>query len=309
MKLLVLFALSVFFFSSCESYEEEYKEVQSQNANLQAELTRYQEEERLIKGEYSETIEVLNAIEDTLRAIERREDRMRELTKSAGLEGNIGQRQEIIDRLNALRDFNEEATQEARRLQKKVNAFKIENRQLRSMVEKAEQRLAAKDKELKKAENVINDLQSALNRLEAQLLEKSGELATAYEKLKAERDALQETNDELRASQKAVATRDEFIEECARAYIACGSKKALRQNNIIRKLGAGLTREYRDEVRKLDTYINFYSKNEIACSGGKIEEVLPERPADSYRIEDGKLVITNNETFWAEDRTVVIVRE
>lgn len=309
MKILALFALSILFLASCESYEDEYEEMKNKNANLQSEIQKFQEEERLIKGEYSETIEVLNAIEDTLRSIERREDRMRELTKSSEIEGSVSQRQEVLDRLTALRDFNAEATAEARRLQKKLNAFKIENRQLQGMIAKAEERLAAKDKELKEAQNVIDDMQTALNRLESQLLEKSGELATAYEKLKAERDALQRTNDKLMSSQTAVEQRDDFIEECARAYVACGSRKALRQNNIIRKLGSGLTRDYQDEIRKLNTYINFYHNNEVSCDGGQIEEVLPERPSDTYRIEGNKLVVTDRNRFWEQDQTVVLVRE
>lgn len=309
MKSLALLALTVLFLTSCENYEDEYEEMKTKNANLKSEIQRFQEEERFIKGEYSETIEVLNAIEDTLRSIERREERMQALTKSSEIEGTVSQRQEVLNRLNALRDYNEEATAEARRLQKKLNAFKIENRQLKTMIKKAEERLAAKDRELKEAQNVIDDMQTALNRLESQLLEKSGELATAYEKLKAERDALIETNQQLMASQQAVAQRDDFIEECARAYVACGSKKALRQNNIMRKLGSGLTNDYQEEIRKLNTFINFYHNDEVSCDGGQIEEVLPERPSDSYRVEGNRLIITNRARFWEKDQAVVLVKE
>lgn len=307
----IIFAIaavgSLFFMASCGD-KAKLDELNKKYSSLEEEYNVLKEEEKLVKGEYTETIETLNAIEDTLRQIADRESTLRELNKKLEV-GDYSQREIVMEQINALIKANESARSSARSLQNKVNEFKVENAQLKKMIAQTETKLKAKEAELAKAQTIIEDMNGTLDRLESQLLEKSGELAGAYEKLKNEKQSLAESNVRLETTIKDLQNRDNFIAECARAYVACGDKKALRKAGIIKKVGDGLTKEYKGATMALKNAINFYDKDIISCDNGQIKEVLPERPADSYEINGNKIRITNTDKFWQTDKVVILVKD
>lgn len=305
--LISLLSLLLAGLSSCKNYKSEFEAKQKENALLQEEVKRFQQEEQLVKGEYSETIETLNAIEDTLNAIETREAKMRDLIDQGEVAANLSQKQIILERLDALRQANENSKNEAKRLQSKIQTFEIENEELRNLITQAEKKLTLKEAELQQTREIVSDLRRALNRTEAQLLATSGELEEAYGKLKSEKQALEAANRALEQKIEAIAQRDDFIEECARGYVACGTRKELRQADIVRKLNKNLTNDYREAVRRQKTFINFYKKNRIACNGGSILEILPERDPNSYSLTGDALIIEDSEAFWRVDKEVVLV--
>lgn len=293
---------------SCGGYRSKYEDLNNKYQEMEKEYSGLKQEERLVKGEYTATIETLNSIEDTLRSINERDAKIRQLTRQTET-GNLKQRESILNQINALMAANEQSRREARLLQQKINGLKIENQQLKKMVDQANAKLEQVEGELTESKAMIEQLNSTLNKLEGQLLEKSGELAGAYENLKNEKDQLEKTNSQLQSTVSDLKKRESFIDDCGRAYVVCGTRSALRKNDIIQDLGKGLTKNYKENVKKLNSTINYFEKDEILCDDGNIKEILPARPTDSYRLDGGKLKILNNKTFWATDKVVVMVKD
>lgn len=295
-----LAAATLLTFASCVQ-QSKFDELDNKYKEMEKEYGSLKEEERLVKGEYSETIETLNSIEDTLRVITEREAKIANLAKQTE-SGDLSTRERIMSQINALRQANLRSKDEARSLRSKVAKFKVENEELKKMISIVEAKLDQKEKELQEANVVIDDLKGTLGKLEGQLLEKSGELEKAYGELKTERDNLTQKVADLEK-------RDNFISDCGKAYVVCGDRKALRRADIIVELGKALTKGYKEKLKGMGSTINYFDNNIISCDGGTIKEVLPARPADSYKINGNKVEVLNNEKFWATDKTVVLVKD
>lgn len=296
--------------SSCGNYKADYEKVLREKAAMEQQLNSYQSEEQLIKGEYSDAIETLNAIEDTLRMIVSREKQIQKLTRSREITGNLTQKQAIIEQLKLLSEANQKSKNEAKRMKERIKSYKIENEQLKKMIQQAETRILEKERELEEAKTVIDDMQRALNKIEAQLLEKTGELASTYEELKNERDELLRTEERLKKTIADLQRKNTFIDKQARAYIACGSKRDLRRNGILKKMSVKLTREYQSAVQGYSDIVNYYQSNEFTCGNeGIISQILPERDKNSYKLKGNKLIVTDSEKFWKTDKIVVLIKD
>ena len=220
------------------------------------------------------------------------------------------QKQVILAKLQVLQSANDKSKDEARQLQSKLGAYRVENEQLRKMIAQAETRLLAKEQELSEVQKGIDDLRYVLSRLEAQLLESKGELSGAYETLKKKNEELSSTNEKLTSTLGDLKKKTVFIEEQARGYVSCGTKKVLRQKGILSKTNLKLTKEYQTAVKANSYAVNYFESDLIECgTGGKIEVVLPERDPASYKVDGYKLTILNTESFWKTDKIVVIVKE
>jgi chromosome segregation ATPase len=307
--LLSAFAVIALLLFSCDS-RSEYEKLMEENARLQQKMNNLSEEERSLKGEYANAVETLQAIEDSLQAISDREKDIQKLTKKIEGTKDLDKKQAILAKLQVLQSANDAAKDQARVLQGKLYAIKIENEQLRKMIAQSETRLLAKEQELADVQGLINDLRSSLSKMEAQLLESKGELKGAYELLKKRNEELTAANQKLNNTLAELKNKTSFIQEQARGYVSCGTKKLLRQKGILGKTNVKLTKEYQSAVRANSYTVNYFESDLIECgSSGKIEAVLPERSEKSYKIEGNKLVITDNEAFWKTDKIVVIVKE
>ncbi|MCH2043022.1 MAG: hypothetical protein MK212_02690 [Saprospiraceae bacterium] len=307
--ILCILSLTIFL-GACENYKEDYEKVLQEKAAMEQKITAYESEEQLIKGEYSDAIETLNAIEDTLRMIAGREKQIQDLTRSREITGNLTQKQAIVEKLKILSEANQQAKNEAKRMKERIKSYKIENEQLKKMIQQAETRILEKERELEEARTVIDDMQRALNKMESQLLEKTGELASTYEELKNERDELLRTEERLKKTIADLQQKNTFIDKQARGYIACGSKRDLRRNGILQKTTMKLTREYQNAVQGYSDIVNYFQSNEFSCGEeGTISRILPERDINSYKLEGNKLIVTDNAKFWKTDKIVVLIKE
>jgi chromosome segregation ATPase len=306
-----MFGLVTWAFSACNNYEQAYNELVEQNAVAQKRLNQLEEEDRLVRGEYSLAIETLNSIEDTLRSIESNEQEIQRLTQQKEFSGTLSQKQAIIVKLQQLRDENETAKEAAKKMQRRVRSYQIENQQLKKMIAQAEQRIVEKEEDLKDAREIIDDMELALAKMEGQLTEKSGQLDDAYKDLKKRNTELSMTNKKLAATVADLKRKDSFIDEQARAYVACGDKRILRKAGILSKTSTKkLTKDYQKSVRENGDEIDYFNNDQIDCGGdGEIVYVLPARNKDSYTIEGGVLVIKNPKLFWSTDKTVVLVKK
>lgn len=298
------------FLSACSNYQQEYEALLEKNAADQKRLNQLEEEDRLVRGEYSLAIETLNSIEDTLRVIERNEREIQRLAQQQELgTGSLSQRQTIIAKLQNLRDANEAAKDAARKMQRRVQAYKIENQQLKKMIRQAEDRISDKEEELTEARTIIDDMELALAKMEGQLSQKSGELDDAYRDLKKRNEELSETNSKLETAIEDLESKNDFIDEQARAYVACGNKRVLRKAGIL-VTAKKLSKNYQRSVRENGDEIDYFNNDQIDCGGdGEIVTVLPARDESSYKIDGQVLLITNPKVFWSTDKTVVLVKK
>lgn len=307
---LILLVLTIVGLSACNNYKAEYDAMIAENASAQKRLNELEEEDRLIRGEYTSAIETLNSIDDTLRAISLREKEIQGLTQQKEFGGDLSQRQKILGKIQALRDANEDSKNEAKKMQSRIRSYQIENQQLKKMIAQAENRILKKEEELAEARGIIDDMEIALAQMEGQLTEKSGQLSVAFKDLKKKNEELSTTNNQLQETLEDLSVKNEFIAEQARAYIACGDKRALRKVGILSKTSLKkLTKNYQQSVREHGDLIDYFDNNQIDCGGdGEIIQVLPERDASSYEIQGGVLNIKDNKKFWATDKTVVLVK-
>lgn len=306
----LLFGILGVFFSSCNNYQEQYDALVEKNAVDQKRLHELEEEDRLVRGEYSLAIETLNSIEDTLRTIATNEKKIQELTQQKEFNGTLSQRQAIMAKLQVLRDENEAAKDAAKSMQRRVRSYQIENQQLKKMIAQAETRIFEKEEDLKEARYIIDDMELALAKMEGQLTQKSGQLDDAYKDLKERNETLTETNDKLATTIADLETKNDFIDEQAKAYVACGNKKVLRKAGILSKVSMKkLTKTYQQFVRQNGDEIDYFNNDQIDCGGdGEIVYVLPIRDESSYEIQGSVLLIKNSKAFWATDKTVVLVK-
>lgn len=296
--------------SACNNYKDQYDALVAKNAEDIKRLNKLEEEDRLVRGEYSLAIETLNAIEDTLRSIERNEQAIQRLTKQKEFNnGSLSQRQAIIAKLQILRDSNEKAKEAAKSMQRRVRSYQIENEQLKKMIGQAEKRIIDKEEELTEARTIIDDMELALAKMEGQLSQKSGELDDAYRDLKQRNEELSETNNKLETAVEDLQIKNDFIEEQARAYVACGEKRLLRKAGIL-ATAKKLSKNYQRSVRENGDEIDYFNNDQIDCGGnGDIINVLPARDKSSYQLDGSVLLITNPKVFWATDKTVVLVKK
>ena len=308
-SLLPLLGLLVLLLSACNNYKEQYEALVEKNAADMQRLQQLEQEDRLVRGEYSMAIETLNSIEDTLRSIERNEREIQRLTQQKEFGGSLSQRQTISAKRQALRDANETAKDAAKKMQQRVKSYQIENQQLKKMIAQAEKRITDKEEELTTARTIIDDMELALAKMEGQLSQKSGELDDAYRDLKARNEELNVTNEKLSTTVQDLKTKNEFIDEQARAYVACGDKRILRKADIL-ATAKKLHKDYQRSVRENGDEIDYFNNDQIDCGGeGDIVTVLPARDASSYQIQGSVLLITNPKVFWATDKTVVLVKK
>ena len=177
------------------------------------------------------------------------------------------------------------------------------------MIAQAETRLLAKEQELEKTQLIIDDLRITLNRMETQVLESRGELNVAYDNLKVKNEELTAINQRLSNTLSDLKGKTSFIEEQAKAYVSCGTKKVLRQKGILSKTNLKLTKEYQVAVKANSSNVNYYNSDVIECGAdGEIDLILPIRDPASYEIQGYKLLIKNNELFWKTDKVVVIIK-
>lgn len=299
------------FFTACNNNEEEYNALVEKNAADQKRLNELEEEDKLVRGEYSLAIETLNSIEDTLRLIGNNEKEIQRLTQQKEFSGNLSQRQAIIAKLQALRDANEAANEAAKKMQSRMKSYQIENQELKKMIAQAESRIIEKERDLKDARGIIDNMELALAKMEGQLTEKSGQLDIAYNDLEKRNEELTQTNDKLQTTIQDLKTKNTFIDEQARAYVACGDRQILRKVGILSKTSLKkLVKDYQQSVKDNGEEIDYFNNDQIDCGGdGEIMYVLPERDESSYQIEGGVLIIKNRKTFWATDKTVVLVKK
>jgi septal ring factor EnvC (AmiA/AmiB activator) len=303
---LALFVLSM---TACENFGSKIEELKKENDKLNKDIGSVEDNAKIMRGEYAEAIEVLNAIDDTLKSISDRDKQIQNLNKEMELSKDKSQKEEILSRLNDLKEANINAQQQTRALQAMLQKYKGENESLRKMIDQAETRVKVIDEELGSKRNMIGEMKATIKKTEKELAENQSELSVAYEDLKAKNEKLEATNKKLEKSIAELKKKNEFIGKEAWAYVCCGSKKFLRQKNILSSTSIKLTKGFQSSAQANGSRLNYFENKTISCSGKPISHVLPERDPGSYQIDGNKVIIRNSQNFWKTDKIVVLVQD
>jgi len=305
-----LFLLFLALASCGNNFKVEADKIKAENDKLNKQLSGMAEEDKLIRGEYSEAIDALNTIDDTLNNITEREAEIKSLKKQSEVTKSTSQREKLLAKVENLTDANKNARNQVSQLQAALQKYRGENESLRKMIDHAEERVKTIDGDLKTKRNAIGDMQGTLKKTEDDLVVAQSDLSSAYEDLKVKTEKLQVTNDRLQKTIEELKTKEAFIGKEAWGYVCCGSKKFLRQKDILSNTTMKLTKGFQASAQANGSRINYYENNEIDCGGeGKITTILPERDPASYQITGSKIVIKNTESFWKTDKIVVLVKD
>lgn len=307
----IILMLAVFFsLTSCEDYQSKFEEERQQQRLYADKISVLEEEERLIKGEYADAIETLNAIDETLSEMANRNEEMNALIRKKELSKSDSEKQAILIKLTALKDANQQSDERVRSLRSKARSLNIENGQLKKTIERLDERFLVLTDSVNKVQTTVVNMQIALDQLEQEVAATETDLASAYADLKIKTSKIERSNAELEVTLVELQDKADFIADDAQAYVVCGNKASLRGNDVLRLLSATrLTPEFRKKVKELGTEFDYFNKLEIDCGDKNIQYILPNRASTSYTLKDTRLIITNKDDFWATSKAVVLVTD
>jgi len=294
---------------SCDSYGSKIAELKKENEEMSGQLNSIEDNEKILRGEYADAIEVLNAIDDTLKNISERDKEIKTLNRKMEMSKDNSQKEEILSRLESLETANKNARNQTKALQGMLQKYKGENESLRKMIDQAETRVKTIDEELSSKRSMMGEMQSTIKKTEKELAENQSELTIAYEDLKSKNDKLEITNKKLEKSIEDLKKKNDFINKEAWAYVCCGSKKFLRQKDILSSTSIKLTKGFQSPAQANGSRFNYFENKTISCSGKAISYILPERDPASYQIDGSRVLIKNAENFWKTDKIVVLIQD
>lgn len=294
---------------ACDSYSAEISKMKEENKKLNSKLSDLEAEDKIMKGEYSEAMSALNSIDDTLKNITEREKKIKSIKQKMESVKSSSQREKMTENLELLLKANQNARNQVQQLQNSLQKYKGENESLRRMIDQAESRVKTIDEDLKSKRNSIGNMKATLQKTEKELANSQSDLGKAYEELKEKNEKLQIANEKLEKSIADLKVKEDFIGKEAMAYVCCGTKKYLRQKEILNNTTLKLTKNFQSSAQAVGSKINYYDSNIIDCSSGNITNILPERAPESYKIEGSKLIVRNTELFWKTDKVVVLVKD
>lgn len=294
---------------SCDNYSSKIADLKKENEEMSGQLSSIEDNEKILRGEYADAIEVLNAIDDTLKNISERDKEIKTLNRNMELSKDNSQKEEILSRLEALETANKNARNQTKALQGMLQKYKGENESLRKMIDQAETRVKTIDEELSSKRSMMGEMQSTIKKTEKELAENQSELTIAYEDLKSKNDKLEIANKKLEKSIEDLKKKNDFINKEAWAYVCCGSKKFLRQKDILSSTSLKLTKGFQSPAQANGSRFNYFENKTISCSGKAITYILPERDPASYQIDGNRVLIKNAENFWKTDKIVVLVQD
>lgn len=237
---------------------------------------------------------LLNLMNDITEGMNQIKDLEQILSNTADLGAESkSRRDQVREDMVAIQKALQERRQRLEELEKKLASSNSNNATLRKSIESLKSQIASQESTI---ETLRNDLAAANIHIE-KLGQTVDSLNTTVEGVTAERDAAQQQSMKLN-------------EELNTCYYAIGSKKELKENNVIE---TGFLRK--TKIMPSDFKQGFFTtadKTNISVINlhSKKAKVLTNQPADSYEIveENGQKVlkITNSKRFWELSNYLVV---
>lgn len=287
--LLLVAALTFAAFSSCSTRKEKEQEGQDRNKemidSLRQALTQTQ-------NESSDLLETIAQIQEGFDRINEAEGRVTVQSK----EGGNNNRQAILENMafiDRTMKLNKELISNLKQQLQTANRNDDRSKKkLEDMINKYNTQFEEKDKEIKQ--------------LRDQLAQMNIRIAEQNEQINSLNKNVDELNRENAEKESTLAAQDAKLNT---VYYVFGTKKELREQNIVKRGGSLLMTEKfnkdyftRKDMRALKT-IRLYSKS---------AKVLTNHPAGSYSLEKDaqgqySIRITDPQSFWSVSKYLVIV--
>lgn len=287
MKKIALLFISTLFLASCGGSETdlsaELDKIKQENAELKLETEQLSEKEALL-NEYSQFI------------------------------------LDIQNNLNSIRDKESIVLlpNNGEGIQQSAESIKADLQQLGALLADNKKKIAGMNSKLKNSNGQMNQLEEVIRNLTKQAEEREVKILG----MKGQLGDMNVAFDELMAAYEnnlaVIATKTEIIEEqdaeLHTAYYAYGTKKELKDNNIITAegglVGLGTTKKLKDDFdKKYFTKINTKETKEITL-GFKKADLVTTHPAGSYELVGNgkveKIKILNPDKFWSVSKYLVI---
>lgn len=287
MKKLILFGLALSFTVACN------QDIKEENARLKSELDSIQR----IKSDQDSTIgdfaETFNQVQANLSAIREKEEAI-QAAKEAGLEGQQGNREQVLADIEAINALIEDNKKQLKGLQSKLAKSEGQGRKYLAMVENLRKQITAKDEQI----TVLKEDLANLNFKMDQLNSKVGLLTEASE---AQKKLILDQREELNA-----------------AYYTIGDYKSLKEAGVVDKeggfIGIGRTKTIAEDFNKsYFTRIDIRETKVLPIDPPQKEvKLLSNHPSESYRLTyEGEMVnsieIHNPKGFWQNSKYLVIL--
>lgn len=287
MKKLILFGLALSFTVACN------QDIKEENARLKSELDSIQR----IKSDQDSTIgdfaETFNQVQANLSAIREKEEAI-QAAKEAGLEGQQGNREQVLADIEAINALIEDNKKQLQGLQSKLAKSEGQGRKYLAMIENLRKQITAKDEQI----SVLKEDLANLNFKMDQLNSKVGLLTEASE---AQKKLILDQREELNA-----------------AYYTIGDYKSLKEAGVVDKeggfIGIGRTKTIAEDFNKsYFTRIDIRETKVLPIDPPQKEvKLLSNHPSESYRLTyEGEMVnsieIHNPKGFWQNSKYLVIL--
>lgn len=244
----------------------------------------------------NEFMETFNEIEENLALIKEKED----LISSTSLENEKGAGRTIVQDLKSINQLMAANREKLATLNEKVQSSGIRISEFKKMVNRLNQKLEERDREIANIKEEVAFLNAT-----------NDSLSYAVDTLGSKVSDLSMVN----ARQEGRI--EEQIEALHTAYIAQGSFKELKEKGVVDKkggiIGIGAVKKLKEDFNEeMFKKVDITELNAIPLSGKRATVITP-HPSNSYKIlgveenDSDSLVITDPSTFWRASKYLVVV--
>ncbi|MES2761068.1 MAG: hypothetical protein V4677_02635 [Bacteroidota bacterium] len=236
--------------------------------------------------------------------------------KEVALQEFVNSFNEIQDNLNAIKEKEKivTASSQSGDVKSKEETIKEDIQAIYDLMAKNKNRISSLSKKLKDSKSKISGLEKMIETLQAQIDAKDGEISDLKAQLESKNIELSNIVMNLENVEAESSAKTEKLNT---VYYAFGTKKELKEKNVITKeggfIGLGKSTKLKDDFNK-----EYFTKVDASQTtsiniGAKKAKIITSHPSSSYKLIGEKTVekieILNAEDFWSNSKYLVIITE
>ena len=285
--IIMLAAVMALSLASCDTKKEKQQEDNAANATIDS----LKQVIAQTKNESNDLMGTIEQIQDGFRQINEAEGRI----TSENKQGEGSNRQAIIENMAFIQDRMRQNRELIANLREQLRSSQHNNSQMKKTLEEM---VANFEKQLNDKSHQIDSLRTELQQKDIRIAEQNQQISALNENV----SNLASSNEE---KARTMAVQEQ---ELNTAYYVFGTKKELREQNILKR---------NDVLRSDDFNKDYFTKIDIRVTKviklySKKAELKTSHPAGSYTLDKDAqgqytLRITNPQSFWSVSRYLVIV--
>lgn len=288
MKKFILVILIIPFLISCN--HQKVKKLESQNDSLVQQANLKDESINEFLMSFNEIQENLDSIKTTEMIITESTTGKTELKKNA--------KDQINDDINTIYLLLNDTQDKLEELRNKLGKSNYQVQELTKMVDHLTKQLQEKDEEIEALRGELEQMNIKVSNLTRNVTNLKKENLEKGEVISDQAEVIKEKNTAL-----------------STAYYAVGTKKVLKENNIVTSeggfIGIGKNKKLKSDFNE-DFFTKIDTRNTFQISiPGKKAKLVTSHPTESYKIvgegDDQKLEILNASEFWKSSKYLVVI--